>query len=74
MTPRTLEFKYVIIAGGGGGLGRAMAEWLISQGKKIIIVGRTESKLQSAAQELGHNTTYYVLDTGNIGTIPTFIK
>lgn len=42
--------------------------------QKIIIVGRTEPKLQSAVQELGHNTAYYVLDTGNIGGIPTFIK
>lgn len=73
MTPRTLEFKYAIITGCDG-LGRAVAEWLLSQGKKIITVGWTESKLQCAAQELGHNTTYYVLDTGNIGTIPTFIK
>ena len=74
MSPSTLDFKCAIVTGGGGGLGRAMAEWLISQGKSIIIVGRTESKLQTATKELGHGTTYYTLDTGDISAIPSFVK
>ncbi|MCJ1238201.1 hypothetical protein MMC14_006190 [Varicellaria rhodocarpa] len=51
-----------------------MAEYLISQGKKIIIVGCTESTLRTAATEMGHDTTYYVLDTGDIASIPSFIE
>lgn len=50
-----------------------MAEYFLSQGKKIIIVGRTESKLQSAAKEL-KNCPYYVLDTGDLPAIPEFVK
>lgn len=74
MPPQNLEFKCAIVTGGGGGLGRAISEWLISQGKKVIIVGRTQSKLETAAKEMGHNTQYYTLDTGNISAIPSFIK
>lgn len=50
-----------------------MSEYLVSQGKKVIICGRTESKLKTAAKEIG-NCPYYVLDTGDIAAIPTFVK
>ena len=68
------HFNCAFVTGGGGGLGKAMAEYLISQGKKVIIAGRTESTLKTAASELGHDTPYYVLDTGNISAIPSFVE
>jgi len=43
-------------------------------GKKVIIVGRTEAKLQETSNSLGHNTAYYKLDTGDIPSIPPFVK
>lgn len=49
-----------------------MAKWLISQGKKVIIAGRTESNLQSTCKELGC-TAYYVLDTGKTESIKPFV-
>jgi len=70
----TLDFKCALITGGSGGLGYAMAEWLIKQGKKVIIVGRTESKLQEASKTLGNDTPYYVLDTGKVADIPAIAK
>ncbi|TLD36369.1 Short-chain dehydrogenase [Venturia nashicola] len=69
----SLHFNCAIITGGGGGLGRAFSEHLIKQGKKVIIVGRTESNLQSTAKEIGA-TAYYVLDTGKISAIPSFVE
>lgn len=74
MLSKNFEFKCAIVTGGGNGIGRAIAEWLISQGKKVILVGRTESKLQTAAKEMGHSTSYYTLDTGDIPAIPNFIE
>ncbi|TVY25972.1 putative oxidoreductase [Lachnellula hyalina] len=74
MTPKTLSFKCAIVTGGGGGIGRAMAEYLISINKKVLIVGRTEKNLAQTAKELGRGTSYYVLDTGDISSIPSFIK
>ncbi|KAL8830961.1 MAG: hypothetical protein Q9191_001141 [Dirinaria sp. TL-2023a] len=73
MAAATLSFQCAVITGGGGGLGYAMAEYLLSQGKKVVIVGRTESKLESAAQKLGQGTPYYTLDTGSIASISPFI-
>jgi len=58
--------------GGGGGIGKAISEYIISQGKKVIIVGRTEMTLEQSAKELG--TAYYILDTGNIIAIPSLIQ
>lgn len=71
---QTLDFECALVTGGGGGIGKAMAEQLIARGKKVIIIGRTESKLQSAAKELGHGTSYYVLDTGSIRDIKPFVE
>lgn len=73
MAAATLSFQCALITGGAGGLGYAMAEYLLSQGKKVVIVGRTESKLETAAQKLGQGTPYYTLDTGSIASIPPFI-
>jgi len=74
MAPNALDFKCAVITGGGGGIGFALAKWFISEGKKVIIVGRTESKLKDAVKELGNSTPYYVLDTGDIENVPSFVK
>ncbi|KAL1301984.1 hypothetical protein AAFC00_002438 [Neodothiora populina] len=73
MAPHTLDFQCALVTGGAGGLGRAMAEFFISEGKKVIIVGRTESKLEQAAKEM-KATAYYQLDTGDVASIVPFVK
>ncbi|RAH85218.1 NAD(P)-binding protein [Aspergillus japonicus CBS 114.51] len=67
-----LNFRCALVTGGGGGIGKALSSYLISQGKKVIIAGRTESKLQGSAREIGA-AAYYVLDTGLVDTFPSFI-
>ncbi|KKY19750.1 putative short-chain dehydrogenase [Phaeomoniella chlamydospora] len=69
----TLSFKCALITGGAGGLGKAMATDLVKMGKKVIIAGRTESKLQSTAKEIGA-AAYYVLDTGDIPSLEAFVR
>ncbi|KAF2152026.1 NAD(P)-binding protein [Myriangium duriaei CBS 260.36] len=73
MAPGTLDFKCALVTGGGGGIGKAMAQHLISQGKKVIIAGRTEKKLQETSTEIGCQA-YYVLDTGDVKAIPDFVQ
>ncbi|RAK72780.1 short-chain dehydrogenase [Aspergillus fijiensis CBS 313.89] len=63
MASPSLNFRCALVTGGGGGIGKALSSYLISQGKKIIIAGRTESKLKDSAREIGA-AAYYVLDTG----------
>lgn len=74
MAPKILDFQCAVITGGGGGLGFAIAEYFIKLGKKVIIIGRTESKLQEASKKLGHGTTYYTLDTGDTVATETVSK
>ncbi|KAH6638703.1 putative short-chain dehydrogenases/reductase [Truncatella angustata] len=70
---KTMDFKCALVTGGGGGIGKALSQWFISKGKKVIIAGRTESNLKSTASEIGA-AGYYVLDTGRVADIPDFIS
>lgn len=74
MSPRTLDFQCALVTGGGGGIGFEMSKYLVSLGKTVIIVGRTEKTLSQAAEKLGHGTKYYVLDTGKTSDIPDFCQ
>ncbi|KAH7029101.1 uncharacterized protein B0I36DRAFT_374723 [Microdochium trichocladiopsis] len=67
-----MDFKCALVTGGAGGIGRALSEYFISKNIKVIIVGRTESKLQATAKEIGA-AAYYVLDTGSTKDIPGFV-
>ncbi|KAI1412027.1 NAD(P)-binding protein [Hypoxylon sp. FL1857] len=73
MASENLAFNCALVTGGGGGIGKALSQYFISKGKKVIIAGRTESKLRTTAKEIGA-AGYYVLDTGSISDIPTFIN
>ena len=54
MSPSTYNTpKTVIITGGATGLGYAVAEQFLQQGDKVVLNGRTETKLTQAAQQLG---------------------
>lgn len=44
--------KTVLITGGGSGIGFETAKLLVAKGNKVIIVGRTESRLESAIEVL----------------------
>lgn len=68
-----LYFNCALITGGGGGIGKGIAQYFLSKGKKVIICGRTEANLVSTHKEL-NCAGYYVLDTGDTAQIPAFIK
>ncbi|POR32209.1 Putative oxidoreductase DltE [Tolypocladium paradoxum] len=69
-----LGFKCAAAAtSGGGGIGKGIAQYFVSKGKKVLIAGRTESNLQSTAKEIGA-AGYYVLDTGKSAEIPSFVE
>lgn len=48
-----LAGKTALITGGGRGIGRAIAERLVSEGARVIVTGRTESEIDETAAVLG---------------------
>lgn len=72
MSSSKYDFKVALVTGGGGGIGKALSQQLIADGKKVILAGRTESNLQASMKEIGASA-YYVLDTGKVSSIPEFV-
>lgn len=54
-----LRNKNVLVFGGGSGIGKAIAIRFIEAGAKVMIVGRTETKLKSVAEEINSPDLYY---------------
>lgn len=56
--------KTILITGGGSGIGFETAKLLSGKGNKVIITGRTESKLQKAVQQLS-GVSYIAADVNS---------
>ena len=57
--------KVIAITGAGIGLGRALARRFASEGEQVILLGRTFSKVEVAAKEIGENALAVKCDIGN---------
>ena len=57
-----LTNKIALVTGGGTGIGKAIAKAILAEGAKVIIIGRTESKLLEAQDELGSGIEIMVCD------------
>jgi len=53
--------KTILVTGGGSGIGFEIAKLLSQKGNKVIITGRTESKLKEATEKL-NNVSYIASD------------
>jgi len=51
------ERPLVVVSGGGTGMGRAIAASFVTDGHPVLILGRREDVLASAAADLGNGTT-----------------
>jgi NAD(P)-dependent dehydrogenase (short-subunit alcohol dehydrogenase family) len=45
--------RIIVITGAGSGLGRALARRFARDGEQVVLLGRTRSKVEAVAQELG---------------------
>ena len=45
--------KTIVITGAGVGLGRALARRFVAEGERVVLLGRTASKVEAVADELG---------------------
>ncbi|MDJ0646611.1 MAG: SDR family oxidoreductase [Flavobacteriaceae bacterium] len=84
-----LKNKVAIITGGAGGIGFATAKAFLDEGAKVLLVGRSEKKLEEAVKKLKssnvsyctadvsktEDTLHYVNDTlGKFGKIDIFLN
>ena len=67
---KRLEGAKIMVTGGSKGIGYHLAKRFVSEGAKVIIVGRDESTLQKSAQELGCRWIKFDLaETQNLGEL-----
>jgi NAD(P)-dependent dehydrogenase (short-subunit alcohol dehydrogenase family) len=66
--------KVIVITGGGGGIGKAIAAAFIeAEASAIVLIGRTEATLKETKEELSTNTkssiSYFLADTTDPVTV-----
>ena len=62
-----LKNKVAVITGGAGGIGKATAKLFLEEGAKVLLIGRTEKKLQKTIAELSNqNVDYCVADVSKV--------
>ena len=61
--------KTIVITGAGAGLGRAMARRLARDGHRLILLGRTLSKLEAVAEEIGGGAWGLVCDVADAASV-----
>lgn len=63
------EQKNVVIIGGNSGIGLSAAHAFAREGAKVVITGRSEQTLHTAAQEIGHGAIAIRSDIGDVDQI-----
>ena len=57
--------RVIVITGAGSGLGRALARRFAADGDYVVLLGRTLTKLENVAQELGDRAMSVACDIGD---------
>lgn len=63
----TLEGKVAIVTGAGQGIGQGIARVFAARGVKMVITGRTRSKLEAMSAELGAAGGEIEIEAGDVG-------
>ena len=50
-----LNGKVTIITGASGGIGKSVAQKVLEEGSKVVLVSRNKNKLKKTVEELGKN-------------------
>lgn len=69
----SLEGEIALITGGGTGIGFAMARAMHAAGAQVVLVGRRETELRTAADALGAGASFVVHDITRLDAAPALI-
>ena len=71
-TPSPLAGKTVVLIGGGTGIGLRVAQLAVDAGAQVVLGGRTASKLEAAAAQLGEAAHWFTVDTSDDDSVKAF--
>ena len=74
MNPFSLEKETALITGGGTGIGFGIARCMIAAGARVVLVGRRESELSQACEELGEKASFVSQDITRFGELPALVQ
>ena len=69
MNARRFEGKVALVTGGNSGIGLAVAQELVAEGARVVIVGRNAETVARSAAELGAAAHGVVADTSRLADI-----
>jgi NAD(P)-dependent dehydrogenase (short-subunit alcohol dehydrogenase family) len=61
--------RVIVITGAGAGLGRALARRFAADGDSVVLLGRTRSKVEQVASELGGRALALECDVGSADSV-----
>jgi len=61
--------KTIVITGAGVGLGRTLAKSFAAKGNKVVLLGRTLSKVEAVANEIGESAMAVKCDIGSADSV-----
>ncbi len=69
-----LQNKVAVITGGNSGIGLATAKEYASQGAQVVLLARSQEKLDKALADIGHNATGYIGDVTDLESIKSLFE
>ncbi|MFO1478318.1 MAG: SDR family oxidoreductase [Verrucomicrobiota bacterium] len=72
--PFSLKGETALITGGGSGLGLGIATSFVEAGARVLLVGRRENVLKSAAKRLGRRASFEVHDVTRVDEAQDWVR